>query len=390
MNIDLDEKLDKQSYIIDVAKSSSYQNQTEEYFEKYGQWRSKKNNPYGYDFVKDSREHSYIDGKGYVDDGPDKAERIALSNCCKLVGFLMIVMQAITIIQMLVLPLVSENYVAFSSHIFNDLENPPFVVVCVSCAFSILRLLVPIILFIFIAKMPLAVVMPKGEKRDLNISISGVSFMLMALIIGRYANMLLAKLFSYIHVDFANFNMIDTKDPKSIIVYALTEYVILSILIEVLFRGFILQLFRQFGDMFALVVSCLLNVLFYGDATSMGHIMITSIVVGLFTLRSGSIYTAIAMRVSARLVTFFMSMGLNFVDPKIVGLVDAVISALIIAFSLITYSKLMTNSNCDFNITDSYTHLNSKTKFITMLSSKELCIWLIMVFITMVFNIRFL
>ena len=55
---------DKEKYLIDIAKEKTYQNQFDEYHKQFSEWRSRKDNPYGYSFVHDMREHTYVDGEG--------------------------------------------------------------------------------------------------------------------------------------------------------------------------------------------------------------------------------------------------------------------------------------------------------------------------------------
>lgn len=382
----------RNEYLIDVARSSSYQNQSEEYYQKFGEWRSKKNNPFGYDYVKDSRERSYIKGKGYVHDGPDKAERIALLNCFAITGIMMVIIQLITMLQMLVMPrLGGETHVSLYFYSFkNHISDISLKLVCILNIFSITKLLIPIVLFFAITKMPFAVSLPRASKKNPEITTSGVAFMLMATVFGRFGNYGLSKLFALINIDISGFNMIYSSDPRANAVYFVSECIVVSILTEVLFRGIILQTFRQYGDFFALVMTCFFEMLYVGDFTMCGYIFLSSAVIGLFTIRSGSIYTAMIMRISARVVNFLASIGSAVVDDNMAIVTEAVISVIVIGFALFTYSRLMSKKNCNFNITDSYTHLTTKSKFLILLSSKAVVSWLVLVFITMIFNIRFL
>ena len=77
---------DNNEYMRDVAKEATYLNQSDEYRRLYAQWRADPENLYGYQFVHDTREHSYIDGKGYVPHLAEVAESISLVKCCSLMG----------------------------------------------------------------------------------------------------------------------------------------------------------------------------------------------------------------------------------------------------------------------------------------------------------------
>ncbi|MBQ7756456.1 MAG: CPBP family intramembrane metalloprotease [Oscillospiraceae bacterium] len=392
--LDDDEKIDNDSssYILDIAKSSSYQNQNVEYYNDYVKWRSKKNNKYGYAYVKDVREKTYVDGKGFVSDGPENAESSTLSNCFRLIAILLIISQVFTLLENFLIEKVmgyesySANFFAYTS-VKYDID---FAVVITYCAMNVLKLAVPILVFFLITDIPKSVVLPKASNSNYELTVSGIAFMLMATIFGRIANFGLSRIFALVGIRFSDFSFINTTDVKSIVLYAFCEYVVISILLEIFFRGIVLQLFRQYGDMFALLVSCITNVFFYNDFTMIGYIALTSVIIGLFTLRSGSIYTAIAMRVSARIVTLVVSLGLSRIDNDIAVLVEAIVSIVIISFALITYSRMVSKKPVNFNVSDSYTHLSTKTKFVIMFSSTTVIVWLVLVLLLMIFGVRFL
>ncbi|MBE6837028.1 MAG: CPBP family intramembrane metalloprotease [Ruminococcus sp.] len=389
-----DEEMNDESipdYILDIAKSSSYQNQTVEYYKDYSDWRLKKNNKYAYTYVKDVREKTYVDGKGFVSDGPDKAEKIALSNCFKLVSCLLIIPQIFTFLEDYIISKAlgydfkNLYYVGSTSYIINY----SFSSVALSCIMHIIKMVVPIVLFFVITKIPKSVVLPKAKTSDYELSISAIAFILMGTIIGKSINLLLGQAFSFVGIGVTDFVLVDFSDVKSVLVYAFCEYIIMSILVEVLFRGIILQLFRQFGDMFALLVSCITNVLFFNDVTLIGYLTLTTVIIGLFTLRSGSIYTAIAMRISARLVVMVISICRFYIGEDIALWVEIIVSIVIISFALVVYSRMISKKLCDFNVTDSYTHLSTKTKFVVMFSTTTVIVWLVLTLVLMIFSVRF-
>ncbi len=54
-------------YLIDVAAEKVYVSQDKAYHDAFTKWRNDKHNRFGYRFVHDSREHTYVDGEGYAD-----------------------------------------------------------------------------------------------------------------------------------------------------------------------------------------------------------------------------------------------------------------------------------------------------------------------------------
>lgn len=381
----------KPDYILDVTKTSSYQNQTEEYYQLYGKWRSKEKNPFGYSYVKDVREHTYVDGKGFVSDGPDKAERKSLVACFNLIGLLLIISQVFSLIENIIISKIN-NFSIYSTNFYLDatnIDNVSFSVVLVSCVASILKLCVPIGLFFAITKFPKIVAMPKAKKTDYEMSISGVSFILMATMLCRAANIMLNFFTEKIGINFSNVEFIDTLDIKSIIIYCVCEYFIVGVLTEILFRGVILQFFRQFGDLFAIIVSCIANVVFCADISQLGSVALTSVVLALFTIRTGSITTAICMRLASKVVDMIVTMGVSSVSGDIKILVEGAVAVAIISFALATYSRMISSKMVNFNVSDSYTHLTMKEKFVLMVSSVPVVVWLVVALVSLIFSVRF-
>ncbi|NLZ46935.1 MAG: hypothetical protein GX896_09630 [Clostridiales bacterium] len=377
-------------YILDIVKSSSYQNQTDEYCTKFRRWRTRKNNKYGYDYVRDTRERTYVDGQGYVHYSPHNAESIALSNCFKLFGLIFIVKHIINVIQSLVVQRMSGSLFLSPDYYSNNftIDTAPLELVCVISAFSILQLIIPIIMFFAISKMPFRVAVPNSRENNIEVSLSGISIMLMMLVLGRVGNLMLGNIFAHVNIAVPNFNMLQSESVLGNIIYSLSECLIVPILMEVLYRGVVLQTFRQHGDFFALTMSCVFNCIAYSDLAKSGYVLLMAVVVGLFTLRSGSICTAIFMRISSRITTLVISIGLKYVDNEYVKTLELIIFFIIIAFSLITYGRMIKNKNCDFNIEDSKTHLTIKQRIIIFLSSREITILVVISLITMIFNIR--
>ena len=82
-------------YMIDVAQDTTYQNQSDDYKKSFAKWRSNPQNSFGFQFIHDTREHSYIDGEGFVPHKAEVAERISMLKCCSLLGICLVVMLAI-------------------------------------------------------------------------------------------------------------------------------------------------------------------------------------------------------------------------------------------------------------------------------------------------------
>ncbi len=378
-------------YMIDVAKEHEYQNQNEEYSSAFLKWRDDKKNPYGYQFVHDTREHTYVYGEGYVDKKPAHAEKKTLLKCCLLLGITMLVMLAVDVANMLTVRYYFDlndgadiYYSDFYTHQPIDAEIVMFV-----AAFNLLKYIVPILVFKFLSRLPVKVMLPMA-KGSVKIGAFGVLIMLVVMAIGRIGNFVLAHLFALVNIDSTYYDYIYTENQAVMLVFFIVQCIIAPILMEILFRGLILQTFRQFGDLFAIIITGFVNCLCYYSFSQIVYIFCASLVVGLFTIRTGSIYTAFAMRISSRVLTYIMtalSLQLGYIEGKIA---ETAICLAIFAGAIVVYSLLINSGGWNFNIKNDESHLTLGEKLKTSATSTALLAWTILTFLMTVFTIKLL
>ncbi|WP_124101033.1 type II CAAX endopeptidase family protein [Ruminococcus sp. Marseille-P6503] len=376
-------------YMIDVAKEHEYQNQNEEYSTAFLKWRSDKKNPYGYKFVHDTREHTYVDGEGYVEKKPAQAEKKALLKCCLLLGITMLFMLAVDLGSVLTVKYyfgLNDGVGVYYSELYDykpiRADAVLFTAVC-----SLLKYIVPIVVFKGLSRLPAKVMLPVA-KGSFKIGAFGVLLMLVVMAIGRIGNFLLAGLFGLVKIDSLYYDYIYTDNQTVMLIFFVTQFILVPLLIEILFRGLILQTFRQFGDLFAILITSFVSCLCYYSLSQIGYIFCASLVVGLFTVRSGSIYTAFAMRISGRVVTFIMtyiSLQLGYVGGKIT---ETVICLAIFAGAIVAYSRLVSRGDWNFNIKNDESHMTLGEKLKASATSTALIAWIILAFFLTVFTIK--
>ena len=76
-------------------------------------------------------------------------------------------------------------------------------------------------------------------------------------------------------------------------VYAIFDIVIISIMSELLFRGAIFSALRQFGDIFAIIITSCASALLVQDFRELPAALMISAVAAVGMLRTGSVLTAI-------------------------------------------------------------------------------------------------
>ncbi|MFT3952180.1 MAG: CPBP family intramembrane metalloprotease [Oscillospiraceae bacterium] len=378
-------------YTIDVARESSYQNQDSGYHRSFLEWRSRKENRYAYRFVHDKREHAYIDGQGYVQASPGDAEKTALVRCAGLLGTSLLVMLIIQFLESaLAYTLLTRGgtTIFYSSHIGEN-QFVPVSTALLIAFLHILRYIVPALIFLRATKIPLKVVIP-DNRIGAKVTAAGLMFMLMAYVSAKIVNQVVTELFGTIKINlnFSEFMFAD--NFSATVIFAVCDLIVCAVLSELFFRGIVMQTFRQFGDTFALLASSVVFTLAAGDIALMGNAAVYSVVIGLFTLRTGSVRIAVGMRIFVNLIAFAMTVCKNNLSQADYRLMMTVFCAAALAVSMIVLTRFIRSGWCDFGVDDNTTTLETGGKLGHFLSSAMLSVWLVFIIITAILNIRFL
>ncbi len=381
----------KKDYMIDVASERTYQNQSDDYAKAYTKWRNNPDNSYAYRFVHDSREHIYIDGEGFADKVAVTAEKSALHCCLQFTGILMMIMLAIQCAQYFFSYLIFDNpYYGWTYYSeLGDgmvLETAQVIFHCTTI------LVIPITLIIIcikVLKIPREVCLPH-EKVSGSFLFSAVVIALLYLVMSRCFDYALMNIFAAVNLDITFYSFPIIKEPLAQCIYYLTELIIFPILGEVLLRGYILQLFRQFGDLFALFVSAFLGAVFYHDITKLFYIFVLGLLLGFITIKSGSLLSSVITRLVVVNLSFFLNTISSDSSNLPLRLVEVVVS-LVIVFSafavLFTMSKRGTNW---LKLDTDETELSMSDKMRLMLNSPWLVVFLVVDLFVVIFSVRLL
>lgn len=83
--------------------------------------------------------------------------------------------------------------------------------------------------------------------------------------------------------------------------------IVIPILSELVHRGVFLHILRQFGDGYALLLTSIITALTTGNNRAVLFTFVYSMVIGYFTMRSGSILTALVMRVVINISSYWLT-----------------------------------------------------------------------------------
>lgn len=378
-------------YLIDVVKDSTYQNQSDEYRKSYSKWRSDPDNSYGFQFTHDKREHSYIDGEGFVPHKAEVAERISMLKCCNLLGVVMIVMLVIDQIAFHVINYIAPDTtgcIVYFSQKNGGISSYDLMTTLIIGAFMLAKFIVPALIFKFVTKIPGKVVFAKSDGNNKFLG-TALIIMMVVIVIGRMGQFIISWFFSFLNIDGLYSVIIFSKEPDVAIASFLLFTIAIPVAQEVLLRGVILQTFRQFGDYFAIIVSSVLGALCYYDVTYFGFVICCSAVLGLFTIRTGSLKTPIFMSICSHTTNFVLSY-IELYDKPYSEIIEVLICTIILGISIVLYSKLLNVGEWSFNIENDASNMSMSKRLKAFVSTNSIAIWFAAVLVTIIMFMRFL
>jgi hypothetical protein len=381
-------KKDK-SFVRNVAKERTFQNQNEDYDNAYFKWRADESNQYSFNYVHDSREHSYMAGRGFIKHGADTAESQTLHNCLRLLGAVMLVMLLFDVLNYLLAMYLNGGpcSVVYFSKRTSIGTSETFACIIYTCV-SILKYVTAMTIYQVRTKLPRKVALPSGKGvNNGEFRVTAIVIMLMIIVMGRLASTALSMILSVVKVDSVYIYMFDSGEPSVQIISAVYNCVIMPILCEMLFRGLILQSFRQFGDSFAVAVASIACGLCFYDLSYMGFSILCSMVIGVFTVRSGSIVTAILMHAVTTTVNY-MVVYVGILNPSLGRILAITLCILICIGALVAYSRLSYRNDWTFNADTNESELTFTKKIKLMLSSNTVAMWFVCALILTIVNMR--
>lgn len=368
----------KNKYVKDIAKEHKFANQNNEYNEQFAKWRGEDENPYGYTFVQDVREHSYVVDEGYLKSKSDVAEKMALFKCLSLLGGVMIIMLGIVVLRNAFVQAVcpdSTGGIIYSANYTraSDALTPPIAVVLT--LFDCARYLIPAVIIFMVTKIPRRVVLPT-RRNTFTVNVSAVSIMLVVVILGRVCRYIFGGIYGFLGGDAVHLICYNGTSTATQIISIVSNCVLIPICMEIFFRGFVLQMFRQFGDSVAILVSTCVSAFVCFDISYIGYALFCSAFLGVFAVKTGSITTTIGMHIGGAVVNYVLGM-FTITDPKIGSVFETVLCIVIVGLAIVSISRLSNQKNWSFNIIPDSTEVTFLKKLKIFFSTDTIVIWVI-------------
>lgn len=288
--------------IINVIDEFDYSTQQEPYNRRFKEWRRNKKNPYAYNFVLDKREQVFVDGQGFLDESAAEAEGSVLGRILYIIGIALLVAVLIEIVLFRLCVMIFDA-LGFDIHstFFNSVVyGGKTEVVITLMIFTFLKLAVPSGIIQYKFRVPLKLEYPAslGDSGELIAAIAAA--MMVSVIAGIPAAY--SEETREIYYFFKTYSAdMSVWDQEEFLIYTLFDVIIVSILWEMLFRGGMFVALRQFGDCYAIIVTSVLAGLLTQNLQVMIGTMLISVVSSVGMLRSGTIFTAIAVRITYKM-----------------------------------------------------------------------------------------
>ena len=354
--------------LIDVVEEFDYSTQSPEYNESFKKWRKSPSNAYVYNYKKNKKETEFIDGLGYMSTSSAEAEREVLSRCLHLLGAVLLTYILVENIfcKVAISIMESAGLNIHNSFINNSIYGGAKEVVIVLILFNTLKYIIPIYLIHHFLKMPYKVGFPLKLRSasELMYAISGTMIISVVSSISRaYADQT-REIYNFFDAYDANVAFFAQHE---LVIYTFFEVIVVSILSECLFRGEIFHCLRQYGDLFAIIVTSFFSAVITQNFSMMPAYFMISMFSGFMVLRSGTITTAVIIRAIHSLYLLTLTIIESSTSPNMF-LTRNFYMSVMFAVGVIIF--LIVNSVCKAKIVVMFTNIKTHIK---MRSKISLC-----------------
>lgn len=367
----------------------SWRYQDKAYNEMFKAWRRQRRDSIGFYYVSKPNELTYLDGYGFVTDYPEAAERNALRRVMNVIGTTMIILGVIDLLYKYAAP---NLLAAFGADIYFDKYTKTFygnewLILGIDAFFSIIKRLIPLLYVYKKMQMPVKVMIPT---RITNKTLFRYAIPAMLFTAGccTAASGVYDRILAFCGI--SKDKLFDIPDSKAVLVlFLIVHIIVIPIISEIHTRGALLQLLRQFGDGFAIVVTALLTALITYNLSTFCYVFVTSIVIGYFTVRTGSVVTAVLMRITAAAISFGLFMISEFVSEEDAGLIVMIVLFVMLTVGLVSFVKLLINDSNSFALSFKKRYLRFSDKCGIAASSIPFVVGFTIIAIHTIININF-
>ncbi|MBQ5311684.1 MAG: CPBP family intramembrane metalloprotease [Oscillospiraceae bacterium] len=361
---------------------SSLRQQDSTYNEMFRKWSLDKENHFGFYKRSGETENTYQAGEGFVGQYPAADEADVLHRTARLTAFVLCIYSAMQLGILIAFsgyptPIMGM-YICKEGFFIGHGYLP----VVMTYAVNILTRLIPIAYLIAKLKAPLRLMLPlKITNKPLfrnSIFFAMIAFGVFFLILD-CEKFLLGRGHDWEHIKLVD----DSQRVPILILYTL----IIPVISEIINRGIFLNLFRQYGDGFALLITSILSSFFSPE----GHILFVfcySLLIGFFALRTGSVITSVIMRIVISSSYYSVTMARVLMDDVFPKGAMAVIT-IFIGVGVVATIRFVSKYSNKIGMPMNNMFLSDTEKILMIFTSPVMIIWL-MIYIVYIVMSRFI
>ncbi|MBP1550389.1 MAG: CPBP family intramembrane metalloprotease [Oscillospiraceae bacterium] len=386
MAVDTEKKISKSADTNDDRINLKYQDK--EYNESFKEWRKQKQNSIGFYFVEKPNQLTYQDKVGFIHDYPEVRESRAFHRVVTVLGLILIYKVVFDIFSTYFLPVFLEM-MGFDIHtaFFSGERhgNETFIIV-VDIITQVVGRILPIAILIKHMQMPISVMLPIKitNKPMFRFSIPAI-----LLVTGTCSLMsyFYEEILSLFNISTSRSLMVPTETDN--LVLFLIQMLLVSIVSELCTHGVFLQFTRQFGDGTALIITSIIYAVCTYDITMMPFTFVTTMVIGYFTIRTGSVLTAVTMRTIQRFFVYALYFFDYVADDSYSGTIIATLFFAAIVIGLAGSIHFFCNHSDRFGITLKDRYMSASAKVLCAASCIPLIVWFTLSFVMTILNLNF-
>lgn len=366
----------------------SWRYQNKEYNESFKEWRKKKQHSIGFYFVEKPNQLTYQDKVGFIHDYPEAHETHAFRRVITIIGFILLYKVIFDIFSMYFLPVILESmgldiHIAFFS---GERYGDETFIIILDLITQIVGRILPIAILIRHIQMPFSLMLP-CKISNKPMFWFGIPAMLLVTATCSIMSFFYEELLSLFNISTSRSLMVP-KEADNLILF-LVQLIVIAVVSELCTHGVFLQFTRQFGDGTALIITSIIYTVCTYDITMMPFTFITTLVIGYFTIRTGSVITAVTMRVVQRFFVYILYFLDYVVDDSYSGTLIAALFFFTIVLGLAGSVRFFCNYSDRFSIILKDRYMSTSSKVLTAASTIPLIIWFTLSFVVTILNLDF-
>lgn len=175
--------------------------------------------------------------------------------------------------------------------------------------------------------------------------------------------------------------------PTSLIINLVATALIPGLLEELVFRGYVLQALRPYGDGFAVVVSSLLFGLLHGNVLQIPFAFIVGLICGFVVVQTGNIWVAVVLHMLNNAMAVILTYAGGFLSQQASSRLDTTVMLLVALIGTACFLGLkMTGSPLLDKPSGGWTSLSVKEKWSALFSSPAFVLSLVLMVAVTLFS----